>query len=293
MPSPTRLAAGGGLTSVTSSLTAGLLRLWQRVDVVAAIVRREYLVRRSYRAALLMDLAFGVLNLLVYFFISRTFRGQSSVSLGHAPTYFAFAASGIVVAMVFQATTLTVARRLTEEQRSGLLEALVVEPVRPVELAIGLAGFPFLFAAARSVLYLLVARALLGLDLSNTSWAGLAAVLAASAPALMSIGIAVAAVALIVRRTEALASVTAFSLTLLGGGVFPRAVLPGPLEAFSRVVPTRFVFDGMRAALFGGGDWAHDVLVLLAFAAVALPASLWSLDKALALAIRRGTLNAG
>ena len=281
------------MTSVASPLTGELLRPLRGVVVVAAVVRREYLERRSYRLALLMDLAFGFLNLLVYFFISRTFRHQASVSLGHAPTYFAFAASGIVVGLVFQATTLTVARRVGEEQRSGSLEALVVEPVRPAELAIGLAGFPFLFSAARSALYLLVARVLLGLDLSNASWAGATAVLAASALALMSIGIAVAAMVVIVRRSEALASVTAFGLTMLGGGVFPRAVLPGPLEALGRIVPTRFVFDGMRAALFGGGGWAHDVLILLAFAAVALPASLLALEKALALAIRRGTLNAG
>jgi hypothetical protein len=47
-------------------------------------------------------------------------------------------------------------------------------------LALGLAGFPFLFATLRALAYLLIAAAL-GLGISDASWAGVVVVLLAAA----------------------------------------------------------------------------------------------------------------
>ena len=37
--------------------------------------------------------------------------------------------------------------------------------------------------------------------------------------------------------------------------VFPLGVLPGWLEFMGKLLPTRFAFDGVRAALFEGAAW--------------------------------------
>ena len=53
---------------------------------------------------------------------------------------------------------------MREEQTTGTLEALSDDPVGPIELSVGLMGFPFLFASVQAAFYLAVASIFLGLD---------------------------------------------------------------------------------------------------------------------------------
>ena len=41
---------------------------------MSALMRRGYAITRSYRNTFVLELAIGVIEILVYFFISRTFR---------------------------------------------------------------------------------------------------------------------------------------------------------------------------------------------------------------------------
>jgi hypothetical protein len=58
--------------------------------------------------------------------------------------------------------------------------------------------------------------------------------------------------------------------------VFPLGVLPGWREFMGKLLPTRFVFDGVRAALFEGAAWGGDALVLLGYSVIGLPLALWA-----------------
>ena len=71
-----------------------------RGGVILAVIRRDVLVTRSYRLAFVLDVFFGILNLALFFFISRTFDDIATADLHGAPSYFAFAAVGIVLALV-------------------------------------------------------------------------------------------------------------------------------------------------------------------------------------------------
>ncbi|HLB20344.1 MAG TPA: ABC transporter permease, partial [Gaiellaceae bacterium] len=66
--------------------------------------------------------------------------------------------------------------------------------------------------------------------------------------------------------------------------------LPGWLQPLAKVVPLRFAYDGVRAALFRGAGWGQDVLVLLGFSLVLLPLAVWVFGRALRLAARQGSL---
>jgi hypothetical protein len=91
------------------------------LSAVWALIKRDFLIARSYRLALGLDLVLGVLNLLVYFFISKTFGDADPASLGAAPSYFAFAAVGVAMTTVINAATSTVSTRVREEQLTGTL----------------------------------------------------------------------------------------------------------------------------------------------------------------------------
>ena len=240
---------------------------------------------------MVLDLAFGAISVLVYYFISQTFKGATTNNLSGASNYFDFAAVGVVVTMVVTAAGIGLARRVREEQLTGTLEALVAQPVRTAELFSGLGALPFLLACVRSLIYLIVAALLLNLDVSHTNWVGFVAMLVATGAAMSAVGMLAGGIVLVVKRGEVLIGVLILAMTLVGGAYFPIEVLPSWLQPLAEVVPTRFAYDGLRQALFDGGGWSGDVLALLAFTAVAVPAALWLGGHALAFARRRGTLS--
>jgi ABC-2 type transport system permease protein len=257
---------------------------------VAALVRRDWRIRTSYRAAFVLDFVIGVLDLAVYYYISKTFTGVKT-SLDGAPDYFAFALVGIAVTTVITAAATGLALRVREEQLTGTLEALLTQPMSATQLALGMCAFPFLFATVRVGTYLLVGALLLGLDLSHADPLGFFLMLAAIGGAMSSIGILSGAIVLVIKRGDKLAALALFGMGLVGGAFFPVSVLPSWLEAIGRVVPTRFAFDGLRSALYSGSGWSDDALVLAGFTLVCLPISLWLFSRALDWGRRRGSLS--
>jgi ABC-2 type transport system permease protein len=262
-----------------------------RAHVILALIRRDYALTRSYRYTLVFDLFFGIVNLMIYFYISRTFHGAETPALDGAPTYFDFAAVGIAITVVVEAASTSLADRVRQEQLTGTLEALAAQPLSSTEMSFGMAGFGFFYAMLRAAFYLLVAVAFLGLDASHTSWIGFVAVLVTAGAALSAIGVVLGAVALVFKRGHVLAGVVTFGMALLTGAFFPVSVLPGWLQGIGSVIPTRFAFDGLRAAMFSGSDWAADVAALMVFTVVALPIAAWIFSRAMLLARGAGSLS--
>lgn len=256
---------------------------------MVALMRRDFLIRTSYRLALVLDFFIGVLDVVVFYFISQTFKDGASASLGVAPSYFAFALVGIAVTAVVQATSSGIAVGIRDEQLTGTLEALVTQPLSAIEMAVGMCGMPFALAAFRVGLYLIVGGGLLGVSFADANWAGLVLVLTATAIAMSSIGIATAAAVMVIKRGQSISALVIFGMGLLGGAFFPVSVLPDWLEPLASIVPTRFAFDGLRAALYGGSWWS-DALVLVGFSAVTVPAAIWLFDRALIHGRRAGSL---
>jgi ABC-2 type transport system permease protein len=260
------------------------------MSTTRALFIRDFLIARSYRMAVVLDLVLGLLNLLVYYFISRTFGNPDPSDLGGAPSYFAFAGVGIAMTTVINAASAAVSGRVRQEQLTGTLEATVTQPVASATLAAGMSGLPFLAAAVRAALYLVLAAVILDLNFPHADWGGAVAVLAISGIALSSLGILSAALVMVIKRGDVVVGLGVFALGLLGGSVFPVSVLPGWLEAIAQVVPTRFSFDGLRDALFEGTGWSGDALVLCLFAIGLLPPALWAFAAALRAAKRSGSI---
>ena len=257
---------------------------------IAAVIRRDRQIITSYRLSFVLELFHGIVSLALYYFISKTFDGFSSSELGGAPTYFAYAAVGVIMGAVLDATSSSVGFRIRDEQVTGTLEAISTTPITPLELCIGLVGFPFLFASVRSAFYLVVAAVLMHLDVGHTSWIGLTLVFVATGAAIAPLGILAGAAVLVMKRGQLISGTIMFLLTLLAGMVFPVSVLPARLEALSALIPLRYAFDGARQALFVGSGWEGDVLVLVVSAVILWPLSIVLFTKAGAWARRAGSL---
>lgn len=258
--------------------------------MIAALARRDYLLTRSYRLTFALELLFGVINLLVYYFISRTFSDVGSEPLQGAASYFDFAAVGIIVTVIIGATSVEIANRVRQEQLTGTLEALFTQPLSTTEVALGLVTLPFLFAMVRAFVYTTVAAIWLGLDVTHASWAGAILTLVLTGAAMAGLGIAGGAFVLVVKRGELVVGAALFAMGFVSGAVFPVSVLPDWLQPLGEVVPTRFAFDGLRRALFEGSGWENDVLVLLLFAIVGVPLAIAFFRGALSWSKREGSL---
>ncbi len=259
---------------------------------ILAMAQRDLRERSVLRFSLLLDIAFGVLNLVTFSLISRLVTQPDAEQLDGAPTYFAFAAVGIVFILVIQAATVTVSRRIREEQVAGTLETMVSEPISATQLAVGFAAYPLGFALARAAGYLAIAGVLLGLDLSEAEPLGMLLALLLSGAVLIAIGIVLAAVALLIRGAESLSRVAVFALGFLGGAQVPVSLLPEGLQVLSTLLPTTYALEAMRAAITGN-DWQQPAAILAGFALVGLPLAMVTFAAAVRQAVRRGTLVRG
>ncbi|MFI5835418.1 ABC transporter permease [Micromonospora sp. NPDC051300] len=253
-----------------------------------ALARRDLGGRRAIRLPLLLEFAFGVVNLLVYLFISRVLA-PTGEHPALASGYFDFVAMGVVFMLVIHAGTAQLTRRIAREQRSGTLEMLAAQPVSSPVLAIGLSVHPILFALARALVYLALLVVFFDLHVGRADWWGVAALLALSGAAVMGIGIALAALTVAVGYGETTARLVAVGLSFVSGTYFPVSALPGPLPDLTAVLPTRIALDGLRAAV-AGEAWAGSAAGLLAGVALLLPLSCWVFGRALRVGARRGTL---
>jgi ABC-2 type transport system permease protein len=261
-----------------------------RGRVIFGIVGRDFSIARSYRLAFVLDIVFVVINLAVFFFISRTFKNATTADLHGAPSYFAFAAVGIALATVIDTASAGLARRVRDEQLTGTLEVLLTHPLRVAELAFGLAGFPFLFALIRTTVYLLIVALWADIHLNVEKVLGLVVVLVASGVAFCALGVFLAAVTLVIKRGDTIVGMLVYAMGFISGAFFPVSVLPGWIEAIGRVMPTRFAFDGLRSAMFQGSGWVGDVGALVLFGILGIPLALWLFQRALDIGRRRGSL---
>jgi ABC-2 type transport system permease protein len=259
-----------------------------RPVALVALAARDFRIARTYRIAIALEIGFGVLNLAVFYFVAK-FVDEGEVNVP-GDDYFGFVAVGIALAVVIEAGVAGIATRLRDEQLTGTLGELMVQPVGSSELALGLGALPMMTATLRVVVYLAAGVIVLGLDLAAANWAAGALMLILVATFLLSLGVAVAAVTLLVKRSEVLVGLVAFLIAMLGGAFFPISALPEWLETIANLLPTKFVFEGTRAALLTGSDWQDDAVALAILSAVALPLALALFRACLRRARRLGTL---
>lgn len=259
---------------------------------LAAFVLRDWRTARSYRLQFLLDLAGIPLALAMFFFLSRlvdTAGLPGDADLGKG--YFAFAAVGIAVLRMALAALASFTTKLRNEQTTGTFEALLSAPVSPSVVVLGSASFEILRATVAGVVTLLVA-VLFGVrfDLGPGSVVGLAVGFPALMATFATIGVVLAAIAVVFKQVDALLGLVTTGFSLLAGIYFPIEVLPGPLRLIADALPFTWGVDVLRAALLRGELAAGRLALLVGFAVVALPLSLRLFRLAIDHARRGGTL---
>ncbi len=254
---------------------------------------RDARIQLGYPGALVMGALAALFSPLLFYFLARFVGNGVEDDLGrYGGSYFAFVLVGLVVTTFLTVTVATFGRALRQSQLLGVLEALVQTPARTGSILLGSSLWPYLWAAVQAVVLVVIAVLLMGVQLDVNVLGTLVAGLLLLA-ALAAIGLMISAVVLSTKRGEAVTLAVSTGAMLLGGLYYPISVLPQPLESIAEALPIWHGTEALRLALLRGegvDGLAADLWPVALFTVIALPLSLWMVERAVELCRQRGTL---
>jgi ABC-2 type transport system permease protein len=255
--------------------------------LLAAFVRRDFRIERSYRLAFLAQFGGAFTTLLSAGFLSRLVPGHQASLARYGSDYFTFVLVGTACLSYFTVALGSFADGLSQEQQQGTLEALLASPNDPRLLLLYGAAWPFLFGTFQLVVYLVAGGLLFHARITAAHLLLAAAVMVLTVLAFSAVGLVAAAVMLLSKRTGPLVALVASAFALLGGVVYPIAVMPRPLQLLAEALPMSHGLDGVRRSLVSHldvGAIVSDVVVLAVFSLVLVPLALqgfrWAVDRA-------------
>jgi len=271
-----------------SSLTA----VAAEAGKLPAFVRRDLLIARSQRRALVRDVALLTAQLAVFACIGTLVDPSVLPTYGVAgTTYMEFVAIGIVVSLAVGLGLVRVAGALRREQASGTLVALVATPSSMGTVQLGSVAFDLIWVPLRVGVFLTAVALLLGLEFDVAGVPAAAVFVIAVLPLAWGLGLLSAAVILVLRRGVPSARLVVAGLAVVSGAYFPLTLLPDSVESIAELNPMARALEGMRNALLGGGGWdglGSELLALVLPSVVLLVAGSIAFSLALAHERRNG-----
>ncbi|HVB10849.1 MAG TPA: ABC transporter permease [Bacillota bacterium] len=225
------------------------------MSALLAGARRLILTRFRYSDAWFFYLLWPVMFPAAYLFTAGALAGGGQ----GFPDYRAYIVSGTLLWMWVNLTCWSTGGALRQEQTGGTLETNWASPAPrwallcgPAVADIGLGLVAMAIGAAESTLLFHVRW--------PASWAVTAAVLAASVPWVLGVGLCLAALVFWAKDVASMVNLVRGLFMVACGITCPVAVLPGWLQAVGSALPMTYALDAIR-----GGPWGADLARLLAF----------------------------
>ncbi|GAB4499889.1 MAG: hypothetical protein OHK0052_15560 [Anaerolineales bacterium] len=267
------------------------------VQVMAAFLRRDWGIERSYRAAFVMQFGGVFLTMGVFYFIALLFgEGAAPFLAQYGGNYFAFVLLGVAFGSYFGVGLSSFASSIREAQTTGTLEAMLTTPTPLGWVIVSSSLWSYALTTFKVLVYLLGGVLLVGEAFAASGWESYAVgltVLALTVLTFSSLGVLAASFIMVLKRGDPVTWLFSALSTLLGGVYYPPEVLPGWMQTLSALFPVTYALRALRLALLQGAgfaDVAGDLLALAGFSVVLLPVSLWAFGVAVRLARRDGSL---
>jgi len=257
---------------------------------VAAFLRRDLLVFRSYRLAALTQFA-GVGALLVMAFYIGRALGRGGAVPGLGGDYISYLLVGMAFTDLLIACLRASTTAIRDGQLAGTLEPMLLTPVRLWQLLLGASAFRLLNALGRLLMVALAAVVIFGYW-HHANLASAALILVPAVAVFAGTGLVAAAGVLVVKQTEPLLAGYVAVSFLFAGAVFPPGLLPGWVQPVVTVLPLTHALAGMRLAVAGASPAAvaGHAWILAAGSVVTIGAGVLALRQALLWARREGSL---
>lgn len=278
----------------TFDVPGARLTFGQQASLGWAFVERQKNLWRRHWAWEVVWLVYGVVNTLAITFIAKQLTEEGIVSGGQANDLVLFLLIGTLVWAYLSAVLDDISLVVTWERWEGTIEHTLMAPVpRPAHL-IGTAVFGVLHAMMRTSLIMAFSLPFFHVDLSKADWVAAAVVVLVGSFSLIGLGILAGVLPLVYpERGEQLSFMMQAVVLLVSGVYYSVDTLPGWLAVVSRFSPATYLLQSVRAALIDGdsiGDRTGDIVTMVVFAVVLIPASIAVFSAAERWAKRTGRL---
>jgi len=262
------------------------------LTTLAAFIRRDWAIARTYRFGLVMAGVSQVLRLATFYFLARMVDSADASAVEDGG-YFRYVVAGLVLLGLASTGLTAFAYGFERERYTGSLEAMVTTPTSPALLVIGMASYSVCAAIVSSLTMLAAAVVLFGFHINATSTTAVVATVAfvATVVWVAGVGVFLAAFALLVQRGSALLQFVTAGLSLFGGIYYTVDTLPQPLKLLARVFPFAWGLEIVRDSLDGERIDLGRLGLLIAVATATMPLALRAFEVALERARKTGTLS--
>ena len=255
---------------------------------------RDVRIASTYRGPFVLELVEALFGAALFYYVARFVDSpELRQALPHGTSYFAYSLVGFVFFDYLNAALDTFDRSIEEARDTGTLEPLLVTQVSLTTILIGSAIYPFVVTTLRIAVYLAWGAFLFDFPLRAADWLSVSVVLFASLLAFSGLGILSSAYLLLFKRGNPAKWLILGVSSVVGGMLFPVSILPGWLQVVAHLNPITYALDAMRAALLDHANVfsiARPLLILLLFAVILLPTSLFAFNWALRRTKVTGTL---
>jgi len=265
------------------------------VQKAIAFFRRDLQIESSYKLAFVFEAMTTLFPLLTLYFIAKL-MSPTAADPRLAPyggAYFPFAVIGLAFTQYFMTALTNFAGTIRRSQMAGCLEAMLSTRTPPGTVILLSSVYSFVAKLFHLVMVLAASWLLLGVDFSRCNWLSAGVTLVLTVMGFSGLGILSAAFIIVMKKGDPVEWLVGALGSLLGGALFPVAVMPQWLQSISALLPTTYALEAMRLAMLKGHSlWMLrvDLAVLLATAIVLLPVSVWMFSKAVERGRRDGTL---
>jgi len=260
---------------------------------LAAFLKRDFREAATYKFSFLQSFTGILLSTATFFFVAKLVPPGAASLRPFGGDYFSFAVVGVAFASLLGVFQEGLASVIRGAQVAGTLEALLVTQTSVPTVLLGSSLYSLFFQSFRTGLHLVLAVAVFGMKLGRVNVAGAVVVFALTALCFLCLGVLSASFTLVYKLGNPLGWLFGGLSGLLGGMLFPVAVLPSWIRWASSLLPVTYSLDGMRRSLLasaGFSDIWPDIVALLAFNAVLLPLGGFAFRAAVRKAKKDGTL---
>jgi ABC-2 type transport system permease protein len=261
-------------------------------NAIVAITRRDVWIERSYQLRLVLRVIGIFFFAATLFFVSDLVRHPKELNQ-YSGNYFDFVVVGLAVVSFATVGLRSFNQALANEQAQGTLEMLLTTPTPVPTLLAGALVVPLCIAALQVALLVGVGVGIVGVGFSLEGVLLSVPLFALTFANFCAMGIFSACFTVIAKRGDPISGPLAQATSFLAGALFPVSLLPGPLEVLAHAFPAFYGIHGIREALLthaGITDVLDDTGILLAFAIVLVPLSLWVFSRSVRVARATGTL---
>jgi ABC-2 type transport system permease protein len=250
---------------------------------LTALISHSFRLAWSYKLNFILRYLSGVITVLLYYFLDLLLQRAGGQAVIREGTYFTFVLIGGAFLRYLMGISQAFSANLREEMLIGTIEPLLVTATSTTLSVLG-SSFWGLIQATSIVLGQLFLGALIGADFSQANWSSALVVLFITLVSFASYGIISAAFMIVFKRSDPAIMFISQIAFVFSGVYFPVEIFPPWLRIISYLLPFTYALRALRGALMGGAslaDLALDIAILLGFAVVLIPLSIWALRYAI------------